>query len=297
MKRFIKQSLSFIVICIIAIKGLLYWENYLISRNANFRLPNNIESVIFGHSHSECAFNDSLIDNFKNLSNSGESYFYMLPKVKNVLSQNPQIKNVFIEFTNNQITAKMDNWIWGELMTSRMSLHSAFMGPEDHFVLIKNNCGDYFNSLSVSFKNKFTRINEGDYYFMDEMGAYKKLTVCKVDSILEAKKKNDAVNKTNRQLSATNITYLKKVIDYCESNDKNVFLVRSPQYDKFTGIINELAFDSIRKKEFASIPFLDFNKFELNKEDYADLEHLNFKGANKFSKWFDNYFKNNLPLK
>ena len=49
-----------------------------------------------------------------------------------------------------------------------------------------------------------------------------------------------------------------------------------------------LIMDSIRKKEFASIPFLDFNKFELNKEDYADLEHLNFKGANKFSKWFDN---------
>ena len=111
----------------------------------------------------------------------------------------------------------MDNWIWGELMTSRMSLHSAFMGPEDHFVLIKNNFGDYFNSLSVSFKNKFTRINEGDYDFMDEMGAYKTLTVCKVDSILEAKKKNDAVNKTNRQLSATNITYLKKVIDYCNN--------------------------------------------------------------------------------
>ena len=87
------------------------------------------------------------------------------------------------------------------------------------------------------------------------------------------------------------------LIDYCESNDKNVFLGRSPQNDKYIGIINELSFDSIRKKEFASIPFLDFNDFELNKEDYADLEHLNFKGANKFSKWFDNYFKNNLPLK
>ncbi len=121
-----------------AIKGLLFWENSLISKNANFQLLSTTENVLFGHSHSECAFNDSLITNFKNLSNSGESYFYILPKVKNIVSQNPQIKNVFIEFTNNQITTNMNNWIWGEkLMSSRLTLHSPFMNSEDHFVLIK----------------------------------------------------------------------------------------------------------------------------------------------------------------
>jgi hypothetical protein len=74
---------------------------------AQFTLETPVENVIFGHSHPECAYNDSLIGNFKNLAQSRQSYFYSFSKIKNVHKQNPQIKNIFIEFTNNQITQEI----------------------------------------------------------------------------------------------------------------------------------------------------------------------------------------------
>jgi hypothetical protein len=52
----------------------------------------------------------------------------------------------------------------------------------------------------------------------------------------------------------------------------------------------------IRKEKFSNIDFLDFNKFPLNDEDFADFGHLNYKGATKFSKWFNTMVNSGLLL-
>jgi len=38
---------------------------------------------------------------------------------------------------------------------------------------------------------------------------------------------------------------------------------------------------------FSSVEFLDFNKFPIADDGFADFGHLNYKGASKFSNWFN----------
>ena len=72
MKSFFKKTVVFSVCCISFFALLEITLNYVI---IYLILNKNIEHVM-GHSHSECAFNDEYIPHFKNLSSSGESYFY-----------------------------------------------------------------------------------------------------------------------------------------------------------------------------------------------------------------------------
>ena len=87
----------------------------IIKNSANFKLKPQTKYLVLGHSHPECAFNDSLINNLKNLAQTGESYYYTYFKTIKVLEQNPSIEIVFVEFTNNQIYELMNNWIWGKM--------------------------------------------------------------------------------------------------------------------------------------------------------------------------------------
>jgi hypothetical protein len=51
--------------------------------------------------------------------------------------------------------------------------------------------------------------------------------------------------------------------------------------------MNEKQYKSILRNRFSGIPFLDFSSFPLLNSEFGDLEHLNFKGAKKFSLWFN----------
>lgn len=56
---------------------------------------------------------------------------------------------------------------------------------------------------------------------------------------------------------------------------------------------NELIFQKIWKDKFKEVTFLDFKDFPLNDSDFADIEHLNDKGAKKFSTYFNTFMKDN----
>jgi hypothetical protein len=260
---------------------------YLIKKRSKFILSSDSKIVLFGHSHSECAFNDTLIHNLKNLSRSGEDYFYNYPKVRMVLDQNPQIETVLIEFSNNQIDEKMDDWTWGyKYMSAMLPRYQPFINKDDLIVLLKNNPGDFMNCMSISTRKNISRIIFRNYNFANDMGGYLRLN--KIETFTNSSNANKPINDIKpANLSDVNIKYLKKIIAYCQHMHKKVFLVRSPQNRNYEYLKNELQFLKVKNTLFAGIPFLDFNNFPLQDQDFADPGHLNYKGAIKFSKWFN----------
>jgi hypothetical protein len=80
----------------------------LLITKMNLTIPSKPTYLAFGHSHSQCAIDDSLIQHMKNLSDAGEAYFYTLQKTGAFIDQNPSVSIVFIEFANNQISSQMD---------------------------------------------------------------------------------------------------------------------------------------------------------------------------------------------
>ena len=54
---------------------------------------------------------------------------------------------------------------------------------------------------------------------------------------------------------------------------------------------------TIKNEKFENIEFLDFNDFPLKNNEFGDFGHLNYKGAEKFSLWFNGLLDKELLLK
>lgn len=265
-----------------------------INKKADFKLKTYTKYLVLGHSHPECAFNDSFITHLKNLSESAESYYYTYFKAKKVIEQNPSIETVFIEFTNNQINESMNDWIWEEAYIDYgYPKYAPFMNSSDKKVLIKNNLSGFLNSSSLSFKNNFSHILNHNFSYSNSIGGYLSLKTNKTDSLLGCMKTNVFEEKAI-PLSEINLNYLSKLLRFCQEQGKNAILIRSPQHKKHSGYSNESTYQQIRNSRYSSIEYLDFSKFPLNNAEFGDLEHLNYKGAKIFSIWFDHLLNKGL---
>ncbi|MBJ7879146.1 hypothetical protein [Gelidibacter salicanalis] len=296
MGTFIKFFFFFIVIFIGLIAFVSISTSFIERRYSNFKIENNTTSIVIGHSHPECAFNDSLIPNLKNLSQSGESYFYNYFKTKRVIMQNASINVVFVEFTNNQIDESMDDWIWGDkFLSNSYPKYSSFMNADDNLVLFQNNPSAFINALSLSLKTKITKIFENKLKRSHISGGYLHLEKKLTDSIIKntERLKHEAIA-AQKDISEANLSYLDALIEFCTANNKRVILIRSPQHEKYPGYENENKYVEILQTRYANIEYMDFSNFPLTNNEYADLDHLNYKGAKVFSEWFADLLSNGL---
>ncbi|WDF75654.1 hypothetical protein PQ469_17355 [Mucilaginibacter sp. KACC 22773] len=287
MKLFLKNTLLFIFTSLTLLCGIVAIPACLVDRFSDFKINKKNKIVLFGHSHPECAFNDSLITGLKNLSHSAEPYFYTYQKVKKVITQNPQIETVLIEFSNNQIDEKMNGWTWDyKYMSNMFPLYSSFMDASDIKVLFKHDRGVFFNCISISARQNLFNAITFNYNFADRMGGYLKLdrsqTLSKGDSLTH---ELDKARFLKSRLSYINLIYLRKIIDYCKQRKKKLFLVRSPQYKYYEYRHNEKIYLDIKNRYFSDVKLIDFNNFPLRDDEFADPGHLNLKGAFRFSNY------------
>jgi len=263
----------------------------IIETNATFKFQG--ESVILGHSQPECAFNDSLISGFKNVSESGESYFYTYIKCKKILADNPQIKNVFIQFGVNNISKIMDTWTWDNKSISyRYPKFSPFMTPAEHKTLFLNNPKGFFNSLPIFIKYQAKRLLRTDFNYSDILGGHLSLATKERGGTESNLLDKDVPKETG--ISSINILMLQRIILLCKEKNKNVYLVRCPIMNKNKLFASEVLFEKIRSEYFSEIDFLDFSDFSLDNSNFRDPKHLNKSGANKFSLWFYHFFTSNI---
>ena len=302
MKLLIGQFCLFVVATIISILLLIQFADYFINKKSSFKISKETKILILGNSHPECAFNDSLISNVSNFASSGESSFYALYKLKKVIEQNNQITTVFIEFNNSQIVeSEMNRWLWDEsFLSHRYLIYSPFLTLTDKFLLFKTSFNTIFNLLPISLSNNLLKIVHHEYNYTNSanpIGGYAYLKKENADSLLkhtDIEKKYDSFKNSREEISDFHIERLVNMVEYCNVHKIQLYLIRSPMPRFFPTLGNEEKFQRIRKLKFKNIEFLDFSKFPLNNNDVVDLEHLNFRGARKFSIWFNNINKMGL---
>ncbi|XLS30721.1 hypothetical protein ACJD0Z_07795 [Flavobacteriaceae bacterium M23B6Z8] len=300
MKKFLIRGLLFMT-CAVALGMILFYgSNKILRKNGNFYLGDDINQVVIGHSHSQCAINDSLIPGLKNVSNAGESYFYNYLKLKKILEQNPQVKTVFIEFSNNHIDTLMNQWIWGEAYMKRYSYLLPYSQKEDQNLIKQRNTKGYLKTLAPWLKSNLLHIFKNDYDLTDEIGGYRKLTRNHLDSILHNQDiKSDQDIQLHYPISQQSISYLQKMINTCKEYNIKPTLIRSPQHPKLKMRSNEGQYQAIRNTHFKHLVFLDFGNFPLADSFYSDLEHLNHRGAKVFTDKFRQSIEDyrvNLPI-
>lgn len=297
MRRFIYHFFGLALIFVLVIVVTFKVENKIISDNIDLKLEGDITSIVLGHSHSACSLNDSMIEGVKNYSLSDEAYYYAYFKLKKLLEQNSHVKNVFVEFTNNNLDPIMNDWIWDEKhITNRFPLYSPFIENSGLLILAQNNLSGFLAGVSVSLKENLTRIKNNDYKYENEIGGYLFLGPSHIDSIKKVITTPgcEDVYVVGDEISMNSLHYLKKIIDYSKSKGCKVYLIRSPQHILYKSLKNEELFSEMRKRYFPKVPFLDFEYAVRADSCFRDLEHLNFKGAKKFSKDFNLLLKDSI---
>lgn len=294
MQKFLTKLLFFIFLTCISIFTVINLVDFITKKRASFKIDKNVKYIVVGHSHPECAFNDSLISNFKNLGSSGESYFYTYFKLQQIIKQNSNIETVFVEFTNNQIPINMNARIWDNThLANNFPTYSPFMSLRDKYTLMKNNFWGFKNALSLSFKKGINRLTSNDYNFSNQIGGYLYLEIDQTDSLIHNILPDTSKNRSI-SISKTNLKYLLKIVNLCKENKKKIILIRSPQHKMYSGYSYENTYKDILNSLFSNVEYLDFSKFPLANTEYGDLDHLNHKGATKFSIWFNHLLHNKL---
>jgi hypothetical protein len=295
MKQFLKRIFLYsFPFLIIVISVSLFSKKFLNSKPI-FKLSSSIHNLILGHSQPECAFNDSLIENTKNLSQGGEAYFYTYQKTKKIIQENPQIKKVYLSFSNNQLEKRMDKWTYDdEHMGNYFPKYAAQLNVEDYLFLVKNNYKSVLAGELKALKNNITFLakNQANYLDNNNWGGYLYLKRNKLDSLMKIKYIQLVKKNYSDSVSTINLQYLEKIVDFCKTKNVSVVLFRAPIHNDLFSIYDEKKFQDLRNSKFKDIPFLDFHDFKLTNDEMGDFDHLNYKGAKRFSMYFNDFIKN-----
>lgn len=294
MKRFLKRLLLFVVPLLLVAIGVALVSKKIVNSKPVFQLPNSVHSLILGHSQPECAFNDSLISNVKNMAQGGEAYFYTYQKIKKLLPENPQIKTVYLSFSNNQIEPRMDEWTYDdEHVGNYFPKYAGQLDGEDYALLLQHNYKAVLSGELKALKNNLTFLAKGENDFLknNNWGGYLYLKRNKLDSIIKVNFIQIIKKEFSSSVSTINVNYLEKIVEFCQQKNVKIIFYRTPVHPILFAEYDEQKFQNLRKLKFAQIPFLDFHNFKLSKDEMGDFDHLNYKGARKFSEYFDNFIK------
>jgi hypothetical protein len=279
---------------LILILVILFSNFYLRKIESNYQIRGNIENLILEHSHAARAYNDSIIPNTLNMAQPGDSYFYMYLKARQLIKSNPKIRNVYVEYTNNLIDIKMDEWIWSDIhLNYKFRKLSAFAMFEDHLLILKNNPKGYFTNFPISVRKNLGMVFNTPkcIYKEKNWGGFEAIYRNNIDSILlvsKQKKGND--KRFIYRYSDTNIKYLIKLIDFLKVNNINIYLIRTPQHEEQHFFNNEGKFQTVLNELHKDITFLDFKNYPMYNKGFADFGHLNNYGALEFSNFIMKLF-------
>jgi len=298
MKKFIITILKFglpilasFIICSFLLKKM-------VDTNCSYQLEKKYTTIILGHSQPEQALNDSLIQNTKNLCSGGEAYVYTLQKLKKVTSENPQVKTIILSFSNNQIEGRMNDWTFDEAsMNSNYAKYSFMMDKEDYALFIKNSFKNFLSAelkgiimnLKCTYKAE-NRIQNKDF------GGYLYKSKSKIDSLISHHYIEQLKKRELLPVSDVNILYLKKIVAFCKVKKLKLIFVRLPVHKMYFNIVNENAYQNIRKLNFNDITFIDLHDYPISNAEFGDFVHLNYKGARKLSLYFNDLLKNSHQI-
>lgn len=292
MKKFLVRLTIFSVCNLGLFLVLVFSSSWLARKQNDFSIKQDTKFIILGHSHSECAYNDALIDNFENFSQSGESYFYSIPKLEQIIRMNPQVKTVFLECTNNQMTENVEEWIFGKkYLGYYYANYFPYIGLKSDFFIFRNQPTEYSRNFSIVCKDilkKCISKHKIPYEYGGFKGVKGTLYSYQKNSL---KHSNEDFVQIKKGISEVQINFLREISNLLANKKIELILIRTPQHSSYQGFVNESEYKKVIETEFSKVKFIDLVNFPLSDTDYRDPEHLNTVGAEKISGWMNKFLK------
>jgi hypothetical protein len=247
------------------------------------QLPQQKQRIVIGNSHPECAFIEGQEWPWINLGKSGECFFYSFPKAKWLIENNPQIKEVWIDLSPNQLMPHMHEWIHDEEHVQRSFLSYS------HIHDLAWNYSAFVDFPKPTMSTKMVQVQrflgailkpQWEQNRIDlKWGGYNKLVGSK--EAFESE-----VHGADRlQPDAENWRALKEFCEWAHDQKIEIHAVVCPHYSSNKEVETQqkvFQFCQSRNLAISNYHFIDFPFSE--KELFYDASHLNHKGALIYSK-------------
>ncbi len=251
----------------------------------DFVLEKNVTTLVVGNSHPQCAVNDSLFGNCKNLSRAGEPFFYLQFKLEKLLKENPQIDRVIIEISDNEFKSQIEKWIYNPMVVeSSIKSYWAYLPLTFHEKLLSRLGVRYFKYLVLGQKNYLiSMLGKSEPYFQSlSWGGFKNsAAVFHEHSIYKADEPGKMPCDSVLNPMPDNLSALENIQKICKQFGKEIVFIRCPVHPSMHDCF-ELGYEKMIK-EHLQIKVLDFRNWPMEDADFADEDHLNRRGAFKFT--------------
>ncbi len=295
LRKFIITCLKFLLaIILICGLSLLFNSAYIKIRGYKIKPQQNI--LVLGDSHTEYAIDDTILTNSINLSHSADSYFYSHLKVKRMKQENPQLDTLILAFSNHNLLSQYDErWLLNPLhIKSKFRIYADLMDFSDFGFFLKSKPLSVLQGIMETPKYSIKLLLKGELKERD-LGSFIPSERNKLVESIERFKKNS--NKRKLEYSKIEKRNFFNIINFCKKNNITVILVSTPIHKVY--LDNE---DKIKEFQLLSdfydsnlsdITFLDYSFYDIPDSFYQDINHLNRKGAQKFTEQLMNDIKIN----
>ena len=306
MRKFLKRMLIFtlLTIVVIATSAIIYHyikTNYL--NNNNLKLNEGVITLIIGDSHAETTFDDTIIPHSQNIAFHAEHYVYTYFKLQKIVEANSQIKRVILSYGPHNISQGADITLFSIGRTSR-SFARYFMLLDDEAVWdiyspsqnwrINYLKWKYYIPFQLKLEAKLISksiqgksIQLKDFPFIGAFYASSKHVFTDVNIPIQGH-----YYKKGKELEKSDIAikYLYKIIELCDNNSIELYLINTPLHSDYRRLIPEYFVTNFNKTsneisdKYPEVKIIDYSDYNLPDDNFGDYHHVNTMGAEVISK-------------
>lgn len=294
MSKFFKQLFFFSILAVVIIASVHLSFQHRMQADTNYKVASNIQTLIIGNSRPECAFNDSLIANTRNLSLVAEPYFYTYIKLRKLLASNHQIQTVLVECSDINLSEEnMKKWMYESASVKYLyPKYATIMTLAEKTTVLKLSPFAFIKSFPFILRDNilFTINHTNDIIAAKQFGGY----LAKEGSHLDTIKNTTVPTANSKQsfsLAAFNLQYLDSIIALCQQHQVHYYLLRAPVHSSYGLASFDKTYDSVLANRYPNANLIDFANYKLDDSDFFDPHHLNYKGARVVSKKLDSVLR------
>lgn len=284
MKRYLIKLVVFSAIVVIAI-FLLVFARYKSANSVSWKFPVEKHILFMGASHVYHAIDDSQLSSAINLGQPSERYMYTYIKLKNICQDNSQIDTVFLQCSSTDLWQDTDyKYYTQNEQRLFVKCYWPFFTREEWKVIL--NGKNILNPFKIVLSNLISKELFKPKLLIKNIGGFAQKS-SSVDPFKGEEVKQDLevdhVEKYGDYGYEVNYHYLRLIIDFCKQNDIKLYLLYYPVYRP------ELFYDQDfcnknRIKYFSDVEYLDYSNWLCDDDERLDAHHLNYKGADQFTK-------------
>jgi hypothetical protein len=287
MKKFIKKTLAFLILPIIA--GISIFLVFVICINnlsSEYQLQSNIKNIYLGDSHIQQAINDSIIPNSLNLAASSESFYFSYYKLKVLLNNNSSVEKVYLGLSYHSLSNYYDRFINGDYSSAVAPKYFYILPPKEQIRMIYWNKTNLVPFMKSVIKHGFIKLIRNDYSSF--LGGYSNHfnTTSAVNSSMDKRLIFQYYNNGSlNPFSEINIKYLNKIAVLCKSKGVELYTLNTPLYDYYSEKVPIKYKEKLRKiiSEF-KLNYINLSNLEFKREYFIpDGDHVSRLGAEAIS--------------